>query len=756
MTLYRTGRSGSVTYSGTIGGLWAVDQNLDHGMPEYAMRYISFRVQAAGALVRGNLTRIFDPASDWELEAAALSPVLTDVTWDAGISSDVDTVTPSGSFPISVNMAGSWSVEIDVEEVFELGGSGFSSYGGAACDDWPENRTISFSLRTLIGGRMTISVTSGGGSASIAGTINTLFPVNAAIHAELSAFAKSSYGEIVSNSSSLTNTISFGGTAGFEGSFTHTGTDFLGTVSGGTMSAQVQHNPGSVGPTSYVNTREELVSCDLWATRTANMECSIRALDTSYPDALGVRYRGYPGVGYVDSGASQTITQRKYEIVCSYRDANGPTTFDTDSVTVDQFAGVSCHLRPGTLGDGDTGSLLHFGEDPRLWRCLQRGFYRDGATVQQASDLTFSTGSDVASGPASTIRRSFSDYSGAFAGKSLNGYRFLRFALTADHADEPARITIGSKYWDVTVQTSGNVDIDLCSPTNASVNTDSTDTKWPEPSEWGQLSGVNHCSEIVIDHLASGRTYTLGNITLHRASTVKLQMLPEFQNWILRETPVTVGAVTSTTSVRRYMLGDTDGKQSLELEDVGKTELSSGSTSYGAVSIAQMVNALTAAPGYPSDGWSATDHAVAPGGCAGDPQDLECYLNSDRDLMYLAGGGATHDDTAWSYWQNKDLTSALDMPMQMLFDSVEDWYGGIGDVFGFGGLTDALEMRAAVFLRGKSWGTVVGNDLAPIPGSTVELQLHSDHSAAGSGTTDTQGRYETGTPFGKEIGRAHV
>ena len=37
-----------------------------------------------------------------------------------------------------------------------------------------------------------------------------------------------------------------------------------------------------------------------------------------------------------------------------------------------------------------------------------------------------------ATGPTGSIVRDYSDYSGSYTGQSLNGYRFLRFALTCD------------------------------------------------------------------------------------------------------------------------------------------------------------------------------------------------------------------------------------------------------------------------------------------------------------------------------------
>jgi len=57
----------------------------------------------------------------------------------------------------------------------------------------------------------------------------------------------------------------------------------------------------------------------------------------------------------------------------------------------------------------------------------------------------------------------------SFSGVSFAGYAFLRLYLTADADDQAARLTLGSKIWDFTVNTSDTaayVDIDLVAPTN--------------------------------------------------------------------------------------------------------------------------------------------------------------------------------------------------------------------------------------------------------------------------------------------------
>ena len=395
-------------------------------------------------------------------------------------------------------------------------------------------------------------------------------------------------------------------------------------------------------------------------------------------------------------------------------------------------------------------------------------------TVDNDNAVTGSVSSTLSAAAPSSLKGSI------FSGVSFVGYRTLRLNLTADAANQPARITIGSKQWDVTVGTSGYVEIDLCCPTNATDTMDATDTTWPynSPSSVnlvdGPLWGVSNVSSLTIENLASDHVYTLSGVSLQRKSHSYLTCLPARPGWINKVPDVSGEGTTTNTQVRRGFQGNTDGRQSAELEDVVYTTITSSEAvneSYDAVPISGIVGALSTGSNMCGNGWSATDNQPAPStGCSGSaPLPVHnCWLNSDRPSAYLYGGGLLFGSNASvSYGFDIDCTSsAATIPAQELFDELTDWVP-CGDVFGFGDPahppTDGtIYLCAGKILDTHSWGIVhkAGGGARNVK---VKLNKAGTSEDDGVGLSNRLGEYRegraangkgyagTGSPFGKGL-----
>lgn len=542
--------------------------------------------------------------------------------------------------------------------------------------------------------------------------------------------------------------------------------------------------------------------------RKYNLNVNICALNRPYPGTIGLKIdedANHLAQSHdAASGAfSLTKTQHQFSVTGSVDGVSDPDPTGHGGV-VNEYASVRCWLRPGATGDGDMYSLLALGEDPTDWRVVQHGMTWNALTLQQATSINvdaaptsanWTAGANTTLGSGLTITVSSAgtgsvsstlsaaaptDLKGSlFAGVSFAGYRTLRLNLTADAAGQPARVHIGSKTWDVTVGTSGYVEIDLCCPTNATATSDGTDSTWPWNSATsvtlvdGPLWGVSNVASLSIENLAAGHTYTLSGLSLQRKAHSYASFLPSRPNWLQKFPTAVISPDTSTTTyARRFVQGNTDGRQSIELEDVNWLQtISTGAgeqDSYPDISILSVVNALRAGANMPSNGWTATDSLPAPtSGCTGTPAPLRnCGLNSNAPSAYLYGGGLLFGANAGvSYGFDVDCTGgAASIPAQELFDELTDWVP-CGDVFGFGPASPpndgTIYLCAGKILDADSWGVThkAGGSARNVK---VRLSKTGTSEDDGVGLSDRYGEYRqgdkaasgkgyvgTGTPFGK-------
>ncbi|MCW3099717.1 MAG: hypothetical protein JWL77_5335 [Chthonomonadaceae bacterium] len=531
-------------------------------------------------------------------------------------------------------------------------------------------------------------------------------------------------------------------------------------------SASNAHGTGAWGGTVSVSADpgySGLVQFAAQATTRYDLQGVVYAMDVPYPDSgLIVRvatkkdptgmvqlYQDLPVVG---GAFGIAITQDSWSYGVTLSGAS------VASGSLNEPSGVLCTLLPS--------GLIACGEDPDLdFRHLwMRGWHWNAATIGQAATLNALSGSWSATGAGGTITVPASAFNSSikgasWVGASLAGYAFADVYLTADAAGQAARVHFGSKYWDVTVGTSGSVRIDLCSPTSSHTDIDPTNTQYPltgggpYTAQDGWSFGVRNTPSVVIDGLASGHTYTLTGITLVRTDHSRVTFLDSFKAWELAATPVPVTPdVTSYTYYRQAHTGDTDGQQSLEQTDavrliIAGTETSDNVSLIDIKTFVANVNGQSGA--YPTDGWSASDLQVNDGSA----NVRSGLLNSDQPSSLLFGSGLYYDGSGWISGIQKDASGTLTVPANFLYNTIQV-YPGAGDPFGFGGGAGSpTPLRPAIILRSQAWGIASKRRKR---GSGIVVTATDAGVSAGSGTTDSSGEYKTGLPFIRGLRSANI
>jgi hypothetical protein len=304
--------------------------------------------------------------------------------------------------------------------------------------------------------------------------------------------------------------------------------------------------------------------------------------------------------------------------------------------------------------------------------------------------------------------------------------------------------------------------IDLCNPDSATAAVDTWDTRWPLPTVDSDYSGVTSCNQLEITGLQNSQTYHLINLEVTWASKTSVSCMASRANWVVEQSAQISEGVTSETYIVRGILGMSDGRQSFE---DGHARLiavtSSAGTDYEMyeVPISTLLSTTGNAqlePWPPYPGWTMTGSIVS------DPPDgtglLSDWLNTNRYLGWLRGGG-------WAYIPGTGWVAGTDIPAgapsqtadlyaQVCVDRI-DWYPGCGDAFSFsstntGAYGDTIYLSAAAILRGGGHGIVYGGDpRVPVNAQTVTNTDTVANDSAGTGTTNSIGWWESGTPFGR-------
>lgn len=399
------------------------------------------------------------------------------------------------------------------------------------------------------------------------------------------------------------------------------------------------------------------------------------------------------------------------------------------------------------------------------------------------------------SGSGETLSRSF-DPKGYFA-----GYRWLWLRVRADASSKTLTVAINGKEWDITTSATVNAWtncwIDLCLPPNRTATEDGTNTRWPEdadgyPTEGADYFGIGSTAGIDITGMESGVVYQLdyiklscGDISAYGVNSpsygyTDTDTIPSLAPWWSEKPDVEVSESGTTTSfyVRRFLHALVEEVGQGIDEPAFKKQVTVGGVTgvtvvvYTHVSILALLTRLNHRR-YP--GVTATDLVPMPTP-SGDthPPASDEYFNSDLPAVYLGGGGllaqnapfGSIDPNDWfrassamdhiGGWVASTWTEAvLNLNAQPLYDSVGEWFAGVGDVFEHRntGATDTGELllRAGTMLRPYGRGIVA--DSNHDPKDAVVVTLFQGGNNRGSGESETgsggQGEYFTLSPFAK-------
>lgn len=616
--------------------------------------------------------------------------------------------------PWSADFSGNWTITLDVEQCVDdvahtsNNAYGMPTYGGPGITDFPGGNRCYLYERTRVGGNAAASITMGGYTASASGTIGTatILPTVYNVSRIMGIGASNMTGTVQCGLSFLDWA---------EKSYSHS----YGSVS---CTADRMIANGGISGNSGTMTS----SCS--PPRRWQLQGALRSDVGAWQGAGTVRVKCLAGSAYTEvtgvDGWTASGLQETYWYQATLDGSVQPTLSASEATPVQAW------LVPASP-DGTA-----------EWRMLQHGWDYDAFTIAQAQSVDVDGGYTV-TGTASITR--------TLTTQSLNGYRWLQIATGAP--TQPFTVTIGTKQWDTTTSAGGTALVDLCSPTNATINADTLTTRWPWPvdvdtvSGSGALWGCERVADYTLSNIASGVGFTVpaNGVKLVRRDHTRMWWLPEFDSWRSDGTTVTR---------RQFMMGCTDGRWSYENEDGYRDALVPFQDSLRSL----VAEVGTVEGGYVRhQGWSAalgTAIDVADGTAYSNIQ--YGYLNRNRPATWAWGGGAvwapvggTHQ---WRYGVDVNADSTLTVPAQMLYDEVE-FYPGIGDVFGHldgtAGSGTAIILRCHRYLRGAASGLVLSSaDGRPEEGVVVQLYDATGAASYGNGTSDVYGHYLTGSPWG--------
>lgn len=643
-----------------------------------------------------------------------------------------------------IDWAGSWSVTLDADLVQEHvadssnDSKGFPSYGGTAVPDATTGVLCKQYLRARVGGSLVVTANIGGASATASDTITAGNTFDVEVPECVMG----------GNCSSDNTTNTLGMTVTWQGSATVGGAGY--SASNGGASATIDSGislstgDGDSASADFSGAPERAFSLS-WETRKFN-EAYTGSLTAYHELKSGtVTSTTFTGSGAVSG------SQKQYTVSVNLNGSAG-------SASAAEYCDVGVWL--------GTASLVANNEVAAMWRMMQRGRAYDAVTIAHGTAFQHAHSAGTAIGPAD-LSKSLSPpiY--------LQTYRYLRLRVKASSAGSAFTVKIGTKQWtrdylgtSLTAGTSfGYVIIDLCSPTNKTATEDTTDTIWPTPTTDGDYWGVTTLGTLEFTGLTAGVTYELdtNGIELWRiqptsGAATTVEFLPAYPGWVQGAAAVISADTTSTTYYRRFVLGVTNGRHSLELADFYKVEVVS---TLGGTNITYTQRAIS---DFKADieatesgtaiwpGWTvsyASGVNTADGSANTDISPN--WLNKNRPMTWLWGAGALYSGSAWSYGMQVDCGSVggTAVKAQELYDRVR-WIANTGDTFqhnGTAGTAGAIDLRAAAFLRAGAHGIAYGTAGTAKPDWTVSLLEYPGATSYGTAVTNNQGKYVTGVPY---------
>ena len=481
---------------------------------------------------------------------------------------------------------------------------------------------------------------------------------------------------------------------------------------------------------------------------------------------------GYKRISAGSSGefsANKTMNRWSVSSFLSRNGFNSQTKFDSLD-EVPEY--ISAGLVLSSLDGGDV-----FTAPDALW-VRWRGFRFSGATISQDPTYTITqTGND----------RLYNPY------PNFSGYRFLDIQVKSLSGNQKATIEITEQPGDIIKTYSVSTDsttyvtktIDLCSPQNIFVETDTQDDPYPRlnlnnnfaPEQEGKNLAYYGVSRVSRLRVKNNTDVQIGTTILRKDLFNEFNLIPSgYHHRASRVTDAQVSEIGTITNyyTRRFWQQNTDARDEEE-SDVwwqkttgGKTEVASYSLQ--ARTIQNLVNDITATDTYPvggayvrHTGWKATNLLAQGSNCNVEQPPLRnCFLNGETGYAtWLHGGGilALPDkdkSSHTSYTYGFDRTHGAQVA-QTIFNRINgDFIPDIPDPFDVVAFLnpadeDGLYLRGGVIIRGTSHGILFDLQSNPIFSQTdpVEIFLEPDGTSRGSDLPDVLGTYETGYPYAK-------
>lgn len=367
--------------------------------------------------------------------------------------------------------------------------------------------------------------------------------------------------------------------------------------------------------------------------------------------------------------------------------------------------------------------------------------WADGANTTGSSDgtkLTF-----VVSGGTGDAVRTFSPRT------DCEGYDKIRVRIRSTVNDNQPftlqftnTLSTEDKEYSGVTDTAGTwieVDLDLLVPDGSTADHDEQESRYPltdvseVPNDSGPYWGLNVIETMTLKNLADGETYEVEYIRRQRDgdTTPRFSVLPSFLPWLLAWT-----SGTDNTYHHPFTWIESGGRISDHCA-LFRVVPFVGSPSLTYYTIDQVFTDLESITGVTIVRETTfTD---------------DCYT-LDNYGLFLWGGGHLYLSGSWSHAFDVDVTSAVDLYAQDLWDEYQV-YPGCGDPeTGIYTPGEATPYRVAKTLRGQGWGVLFDDTYARKNLASAELLDWPTMGAsvsAGLGNSDVKGRFQTGTPWGK-------
>jgi hypothetical protein len=633
--------------------------------------------------------------------------------------------------------------------------------------------------RMVVGGQMTASVTANGTTATYSVPVTEAKEVDYSVYVtqDLTAAARTA-------STSITWTIEGGGSTvpAYLPAYSYSDAYCTATASDGSMTINL------------LQTTNVHLQVHVGYYRSYSITGALKAYDTAYPGSVAILIdedNQHLGKRYlITDGWSNSGRQIFHGTIVGNRDNVQMPTVGIEDTRCPLFAALS----QGPV-DGDAYTLSALGEDVddiyvrfRCWPTFSGVAARNyllsfdtcsslnpggnlagqwtgigGATLSvENKQIRVDTAVSGAQGVRRTFTNRWANLSQGILEISMTGPTGPGIVVTVysptgavktwtrDRAGRPIDLANGTIY------------LDTCNPDSATATVDTWDTRWPLPTVDSDYSGVTCCNQIEITGLQNSQTYHLVNLEVTWWAKTSVTCMAARAGWVLEQSAQISENVTSNTYIVRGILGMSDGRQSFEDGHAYLIAVtSSAGTDYEMyeVPIRTLLSQdnnpnLEPWPAYP--GWTMTGTIVD------DPADgglLSDWLNTNRSIGWLRGGGWAYvPGTGWV--PGTDISADYhnsgyaDLYGQVCVDRI-DWYPGCGDAFSFsptntGAYGDTLYLAAAAVLRGGGHGLVYGGDpRLPVNNQTVTCKDTVTNDNAGTGTTNSLGWWQSGSPYGR-------